>query len=190
MSDLRVLTVVALMSLLPGMLVAQLPDDHPGYFPIEALGILPDESLNLEVNLTGAMLRFIARATSEEDPEFSGMMEQLVAIRVRSSELEDLDVAEVRAGIRDAARRLADAGWQSMVVIREDDEETYLYVRELDGEMQGLTVLSLESEEAMLINLVGRVDPEALGSLARGLDLPQLQRSVERSEDGSQGDGS
>ena len=76
-------------------------------------------------------------------------------------------------------RKLAEHGWTSMVRIRDDDEEIHIYFKDQGGEMVGLTVLSLEEDEAMLINLVGRIDPTGLGSLANSLDLPQLEQAAQ-----------
>ena len=35
----------------------------------------------------------------------------------------------------------------------------------------------------MMINLVGKIDPAGLGSLASGLDLPQLEQAVKEAGD-------
>lgn len=179
MSRLRALPAALVAFLLPVIGVAQPGSDHPGYFPIEDLEILPEESINLEINLTGPMMKFIALATDEDDPELSKMVEDLESIRVRGADLEGVDVEEARSGIQRATTKLVDAGWSSMVRMREDDEEVYIYFKEEAGQMVGLTVLSLEGDEAMLINLVGKIDPTKLSSLAYGLDLPQLDRTTE-----------
>ena len=183
MSRLSWLSTIVIMSLLPGMAAAQLNTDHPGYFPIEELGILPEEAITLEINLTGPMIKFIALATNEEEPELSQLVEELESIRVRGADLETLDPERVRAEIRRAAQSLADSGWISMVRMRDEDEEVYIYFKEQEGEMMGLTVLSLEEDEAMMINLVGKIDPADLGSLASGLDFPQLEQAVKEAGD-------
>lgn len=169
--------------LAPALVEAQLNMDHPGYFPIEELSIFPEESLNLEINLTGPMIQFIALATDEEEPELSRLVEELKSIRVRGADLDSIDSDNLKAGIRAAADKLAADGWISMVRIREDDEEIYIYFKDQDGEMAGLTVLSLDGDEGMLINLVGKIDPSGLGSLAQGLDLPQLEEAVKEVPD-------
>lgn len=183
MSRLPKLFLTLVLGLLPAMAGAQFDTDHPGYFPIEALAIFPEESINLEINLTGPMIKFIALATDEEEPELSRLVEELESIRVRGADLEAISTEDVREGIRDAAQKLAENGWISMVRMREADEEVYIYFKEQDDEMVGLTVLSLEEDEAMLINLVGKIDPAGLGSLASGLDLPQLEQAVQDSAD-------
>ena len=170
--------MILIFGLLPAMAGAQFDTDHPGYFPIEDLGILQEESINLEINLTGPIMKFIALATDEEEPELSRLVEGLESIRVRGADLDSLGAEAVRSAIRNTTQKLAERGWTSMVRIRDHDEEIYIYFKDQDGEMVGLTVLSLEEDEAMLINLVGKIDPAGLGSLARSLDLPQLEEAV------------
>ena len=183
MSSLRIWILSLSLSLLPVLAVAQFDTEHPGYFPVEDLGILPEESITLEINLTGPMLKFIALATDEEEPELTEILEGLQSIRVRGADLETLDVEAIRSGIRDAAEKLATSGWISMVRMRDKDEEVHIFFKEQNGEMVGLTVLSVEEDEAMFINLVGKIDPASLGNLASGLDLPQLEQAVQDADD-------
>ncbi len=178
MSRTRICLPLLLLLAVPGLGTAQDSAAPPGYFPIEDLGILPEESINLEINLTGPMMKLIALATDDDEPELAQLVENLDSIRVRGSNLEGVHRDEVRTAMRGASERLRRAGWKTMVRLEESDESTYVFYREQDGNVLGLTVLSLEDEEAMLINLVGPIDPVQLGQLARGLDLPQLERAV------------
>lgn len=183
MCRLRRPILVSILALIPAMVTAQFDTEHPGYFPVEDLGILPEESINLEINLTGPMMKFIALATDEDEPELSKLVEGLESIRVRGADLESIGTEGVRSGIRNASEKLAEHGWTSMVRIRDDEEEVHIYFKDQDGEMVGLTVLSLENDEAMLINLVGKIDPSALASLGDSLDLPQLEKAAQDARD-------
>jgi hypothetical protein len=171
MSKLQRITLSVALLFLPSLAMAQLDTDHPGYFPIEDLGILPEDKINLEINLPGAMLKFIAAVTDEEDPDLSRIAENLKSIRVRGAELDETGLEGVRSGFQNAAEKLKAAGWSSMVRVREEDEEVYIFFKEEMGQMLGLTVLTLEDAEAMMINLVGNIDPSDLAGLAEGLDL-------------------
>jgi hypothetical protein len=180
MSKLTFALLTAVMLVMPAAAGAQFDTDHPGYFPIEDLGILPDEKITLEVNLPGSMLKFVARAMDEEDPDFSRIVDNLKSIRVRGAEIDDLGMESVRSGLRNASEKLKAAGWLSMVRMREDDEEVYVFFKQQGEEMVGLTVFTVEDEEVMLINLVGNIDPSDLGQLADGLDLdlPDIRTST------------
>lgn len=185
MSKPQALSLVMAILVFPTILVAQLDSDHPGYFPIENLGILPEESINLEINLPGAMLKFIAAATDENEPDLSRIAENLKSIRVRGADLGEVGLERVRSGFQNAAQKLEAAGWSSMVRMRADDEEVYIFFKEEVGQMVGLTVLTLEDSEVMLINLVGNIDPSDLSGLAEGLalDLPQIHHNSDNTAD-------
>ena len=65
---------------------------HPGYFPVEDLDLLEREALSIEINLHGAMLRLVAAATRKAEPEFSNLIADPEAVRVRIAPLAKLDL--------------------------------------------------------------------------------------------------
>jgi len=161
-------------ALLASALYAQPIEEHPGYFPIDELQFLSPDDLSVEINLRGGMLRLIGKVAAQDDPEFALMMEHLEAIRVQIAMLDQLAAEEVRQGLDRGLKMLESMDWQRMILSREDGEEVHIYGREQGGELQGLTVLAIEDDEVILINLVGRIDPDQLGRIMTGLDLPEV----------------
>ena len=88
--------------------------------------------------------------------------------------MDQLAAEEVRQGLDRGLKMLESMHWQRMVLTRDEGEEVHIYGRELDGDLQGLAVLAIEDDEVILINLVGRIDPDQLGRLMVGLDLPEV----------------
>lgn len=152
-------------------------EEHPGYFPLDELEILPRDNLSIEINLRNPLLKMVALAADDE-PELTDIISDLEAIRVLIGPLAGLDPEAVRADIRSAAERLDRQGWHSIIRVRDEDEEIYFYAMESGGKIEGLTILMIEDVEATLINLVGNIDPEDLTGLGRGLDLPQLEHAL------------
>jgi hypothetical protein len=151
--------------------------DQPGYLPIEQLDLFPREKLSLEINFQGAILRLIAAAAKIEDPEFASLMAGLKAITVQTAPLKELDEKSVRAGIGRTVRWLEDHGWSSTMRVREEGEETYIYLKETDGKISGLTLLAFDpQDEAVVINIVGRIDPAQIGRLSERLHIEQLNK--------------
>lgn len=178
---------ILLLFLVPALGSAQTTPltEYPGYFPIEELELFPADDLSVEINLTGAMLRMIGKATLSDDPDFSAIVSALEAIRVRIAPMDKLDHEKVRAGMARGAALLEERGWQPIVRIRDDDEQVFIYGRESAETMEGLTVFVLDSDEAVIVNLIGTIDFENLGSLVMGLDLPQVDRALRRQEGSS-----
>jgi hypothetical protein len=188
---LAALALRAALALLAAPPLAAQIEQHPGYFPVEDFGILAPESLTLEVNLGGSMLGLIAAALDDEEPEFSELVRGLAGIRVRIAEAADLDLEALRSGFHAASAWLEEQGWEPFVRLREDDEELYVFMRVIDDEMVGATLLALEPEaEVVMVNVVGRLDPALLASLADSLDIPQLDlRDLEQRDPGEDEDG-
>jgi len=162
------------MALLASTLHAQPIEEHPGYFPIDELQFLSPDDLSVEINLRGAMLRLIGKVAADDDPEFAQVMNNLEAIRVQIAPTDHLQADAIRKGLDNGVAMLEKMGWYRMVLTRDEGEEVHIYGREDEGDLQGLTVLAIEDEEVIVLNLVGRIDPDQLGSLMSGLDLPEV----------------
>lgn len=160
---------------------AQKLTDQPGYVPIEQLDLFPRDKLSVEINLEGALLRLISAGARGADPEFSSMIAGLKAIKVQAIPVKELNEEALRSKIGRTVRWLEDHGWTSTMKVRDHGDETYMYLKETDGKISGLTLLSLEpNDEAVVINIVGRIDPEQLGRLSQSLDLPDVKVKVTR----------
>jgi hypothetical protein len=156
---------------------AQKLTDQPGYVPLDQLDLFPRDKLSVEINIEGALMSLVAAAAKQEDPEFSSLMAGLKAITVQAVPLKGLDEGALRTKIGRTVRWLEDRGWKSTMRVRDKGEETYIYLREIDGKIAGLTLLALQpGDEAVVINIVGRIDPAQLGRLSQSLDLPHLKQ--------------
>jgi Domain of unknown function (DUF4252) len=144
----------------------------PGYVPLEKLDLFPQEKLSVEINIEGAFLNLVAAGTKTSEPEFSSLIAGLKSIKVQAVPLKGLDVSAVRTRIGNTVRWLEDRGWKSTLKVRDEGEETYIYLKEVDGKIAGLTLLSLSpGDEAVVINIVGRIDPAQIGRLAQHFDV-------------------
>ncbi|HEY4587650.1 MAG TPA: DUF4252 domain-containing protein [Thermoanaerobaculia bacterium] len=168
-----VLTIVLLCLAIPGR--AQKLESQPGYVPIEELGLFPRDKLEVEINIGPPLLRMIAAGTKQDDPGFSAVMDGLKSIQVQVFPVKGADTAALKTRIDRAVHWLEAHGWQSTVKVRDQGEETYIYLKQTGDRIDGLTLLSLDpKDEAVVINIVGRIDPAQLGRLGQSLHVPQL----------------
>jgi hypothetical protein len=149
----------------------------PGFVPQARFDAIPEGSASVMVDLSGAMLRLVAIASSAADPAFADLVGKLEAVRVRLVEVDRVpDAATLRAALRATAEALHDQGWQTSIRSRDEDSDVDILQREVEGRIVGLAVILFEDgDEAGLINLVGEIDPSELAILAEGLRIEALR---------------
>jgi Domain of unknown function (DUF4252) len=159
------------------------PASDAGTIPFQELDLFPRDKLSVEIDLEGPLLHMVSEFTKSDDPDFAKLMAGLKAIHVQVYPLKDKAGAEpLRGKVDRTVHWLEDHGWHSTVRVRDKGQETYIYLKEANGRIAGLAVLSIEpGQEAALINIVGALDPAQIGRIGRSLDIPQLQKAQPRS---------
>jgi hypothetical protein len=178
MSSPRIALVVAFCTcLLPTAALAEPPvERHPGYFPLEEMKLFNVEELEADVDLAGAALQMVAGAVEQEDSSLAELVGQLERIRVRVGPIAAADRPSAEAEFQRAISELEAAGWSPTLRVNAEEALVRMYTKEADGLIVGLTVLvSDDFEEAVLVNIVGRLDPRLIGRLIASMDeLPDL----------------
>ncbi len=175
MRKLTLLTILLVSLAAAGR--AQTLEREPGYVPIQELGLFPQDKLEVEIDIEGPLLRMIAAAAKGDDPGFASVMAGLKAIQVQVFPMKGVEAGAVKTRIDRAVHWLEGRGWKSMVRVRDQGQETYIYLKQTGDRIEGLTLLSLDpKDEAVVINIVGRIDPAQIGQLAQKLNVPQLKK--------------
>lgn len=138
-----------------------------GYVDFGNLTELFGQEPKVEVMLGGPLVTFLAEASRQEDPELAKMLEGLTAISVNVYELGEGDRQAARERVETLAQRLRDQQWQRTVKVNEGDSRVQMFMRTDGNQIAGLALMVLGGDsEAVFINVVGDVDPAALGKLA------------------------
>ncbi|PSQ81975.1 MAG: hypothetical protein BRD46_00785 [Bacteroidetes bacterium QS_8_68_15] len=165
------------------------PDIVEGWF---------DTAPTVEVNLDGALLDMVANASQSDQPEAAALLRRLTALRVRIFPTEGVQMSTLESRAGRLMNRLSERGWQTVVRVRDENEQTNIQVRmrEDSDAVAGLVVLvNQPGGESVFANLVGNVSPSEVGDLSgaiEGLDVigSSLGGSSGRGDDGgSSGDG-
>jgi hypothetical protein len=151
-----------------------------GYYPIEEMGIFAEGDLEVDVDLSGAMLRVAAGAMENQDERLADLVASLERVRVQVGNPSGVDAATVAQKMAAAQATLKGAGWQKILSVEENDEQVYLYALESAGNISGLTVFVNEGgEEVVIVNIVGDINPETLGRLIANMDDFDLDEIME-----------
>jgi hypothetical protein len=180
----KLIGLVVFVMTVAGPAVAQSgADSHPGYYPIESMGLLNADDLEVNIDLAGPMLEAAAGALQQqdEDPDLSRLISQLERVRVQLGSAESSDSEHIVAAFESAVRAMEAAGWKRFLVVVDEDERVYLLGRQSGDLISGLTVLVHDGgDEVVLANVAGAIDPAVLGRVLSRIDeLPNLSEFVE-----------
>lgn len=145
------------------------PRSSEGYADLESLG-MSDTDRVLSLSIGPALLHFAA-GHIEDDPEVRDLLRGLDGVRIRVYEI-DGDAGRVANRIDRMSLHLQDDGWESVLLVREQNEATHMLLRMTDGRIRGMTVLVSDGDsEAVVINLMGEIRPEQFGDVMVALDV-------------------
>jgi hypothetical protein len=145
------------------------PKSSDGFADLESLGM---RDTNRVVNLSiGPTLLHFAAMYVDEEPEIRELLQSLDGVRVRVYEI-DGDAGRVASRVHDMSQHLQADGWEPVLLVREENEETHMLLRTINGRITGMTVLTSDGEsEAVIVNLMGEIRPEQFGEVMLALDV-------------------
>lgn len=154
------------------------PEDDPGYVDLQTIERWFDAEPMIEVNIKGALLDLVAEASRYEDPDLASLLHKLQAIQVRGFSLRRTDFRDIEQQTSALAKRLESDGWDTVVRVREydDDERVDVYVRVNETAIAGMMVMVIDSyeDEAIFVNIVGEINPSEIGRIGRRFDIDPL----------------
>jgi hypothetical protein len=182
----KTIVLIGVMSVaLAGTAAAQTGSSHPGYYAIEEMGIFAAGDLEVDVDLKGAMLQAVASSMEGQEGDLAEVVTGLERVRVQVGSPQKADASAVNNAVGDAVAALESSGWDRILRVEEEDEQVFLFARESEGMIVGITVLVNDAgEEVVLVNVVGSIDPvtfgKALAKMDQMPDLDELMEAVEQ----------
>ena len=145
------------------------PRQSEGFAELESLGMADvDQTFSLSIGPT--LLHFVA-SHLDDDPEVSRMLRGLDGVRIRVYEING-DAGRVAARMQLMGEHLQQDGWESVALIREQNEETRMLVKINGDQIQGMTFLASDGEsEAVVVNLMGEIQPQQFSEVMLALDV-------------------
>lgn len=148
--------------------------DLPGYVNFGDLTATYGEP-KITINLGGTMLNFVGMMSSSESPETSELISKLKGIRVQVYGTEDLgEGANLDAAISQFSKvksSLKTGGWEPVVSVNQENERVLVYMKMDKGNMEGMTVMVVDPEEAVFVNIIGQLNPAELGRVMKSFDV-------------------
>jgi len=143
--------------------------DLPGYVDFGDLSATYGEP-KITINLGGTMLNFVGLMSSSESPETSDLISKLKGIRVQIYSTDEDSSAAVDQFAKTKSS-LKSSGWEPVVQVNEDDEQVLVYMKMESGDMEGMTVMVVDEEEAVFVNIIGQLNPSELARVMDSFDV-------------------
>jgi hypothetical protein len=171
-------TGTALLSIILVLLVSgcglTAPRGNEGYADLDSLGFVDtDTTLSLSF---GPSALHMAAGFIDEDPETRELLMNLDGVRVK---IYDIVRGQERVAQRidKMSAKLQRQGWEPVVTVQEPGERTHVLVKMNGSVIAGLTVISLDEREAVIVNVMGNLSPEMFsGTMAAlAVDVPEVR---------------
>lgn len=163
-----VIAVLAMLVSVAAMAQEDELKDLPGYIDFGHLSSVYGEP-KVRINIGSFLLGFVA-AAAKEDPEVADIMKGLEGVRI-SIYSTGGEVAPALEHLTQVRNMLQDQNWEPIVQVNEGEEQVQIFMK-ADGEgMQGLTVMAVDGEEAVFLNILGSIDPDNLSKVMDQFDV-------------------
>ncbi len=172
--DVVVLALV-LMALILSSCSITAPRGNDGYANLDSPG-MSDTDRTMSLSLGRFPLRLAARFL-DDDPETQALLRSLDGVRVRIYEVHG-DSERIAGKFENMGLKLSKAGWAPVMLVREEAELVQMYAKSSGTGIQGLTIVSADDEEVVIVNVMGDIDPMYYSNVMVALDVdeaPEVQ---------------
>lgn len=141
---------------------------NEGFANLDSPG-MSETDRTMSLSLGPTTLRFAARFL-DEDPETQALLRSLDGVRVRIYEVHG-DNERIAQNFEHMGSKLSKDGWSPVMLVREEGELVQMYAKPSGGHIQGLTIVSADGDEVVVVNIMGDIDPAYYQDVMVALDV-------------------
>lgn len=171
---LQVLTLLLTLFILSACGITA-PRGNDGYANLDSPG-MRDTDRTMSISLGPIPLRFAARFL-DDDPETQALLRSLDGVRIRIYEVHG-DSDRIAQNFEHMGQKLSKDGWQPIILVRDEGELVQMYAKPSGTGIKGLTIVSADDEEVVVVNVMGDIDPMYYSNVMVALDVddaPEVQ---------------
>jgi len=154
---------------LPAMAQEDALKGYPGYVDFGELSSVFGEP-TVQISVGESLLGLVGSLSAKEDPEAAELFKRLNGVRVNVFETESMADGAVDL-VKDISSKLSDRGWESVVTVNSKDEQVRIFMMISDDSVDGITVMAVEENEAVFVNVIGDINPAELSRVMDNFDI-------------------
>ena len=143
----------------------------PGYVAFESLDEVYGDP-KVRVNVGGFLLSLMSKA-AKNDPEAAAVLEGLEGVRINVYSTGG-EVLPAIDQLQNAKNMLSNQNWEPIIQVNEDRQNVQVFIKANGEGVQGLTVMAVDADDAVFVNILGSIDPENLGAIMDQFDVDLL----------------
>ena len=143
--------------------------DLPGYVDFGELNSIFGEP-TVQISIGASLLSLVGTLSAEEDPEAAELFKKLNGVRVSVFETESMAEGAVEL-VKDLSGSLSQKGWESVVTVNSAEEQVRVFMKISGETVDGITVMAVEDDEAVFVNVIGNINPAELDRVMKNLDV-------------------
>ena len=141
----------------------------PGYVDFGELSGTFGEP-TVQISIGASLLNLVGTLSAEEDPEAAELFKKLNGVRVNVFETEAMAEGAVDL-VKDISSKLSSSGWESVVTVNSADEQVRVFMKINAETVDGITVMAVEENEAVFVNVIGNINPAELEKVMKNFDV-------------------
>ena len=141
----------------------------PGYVDFGELSSIFGEP-TVQISIGASLLNLVGTLSAEEDPEAAELFKKLNGVRVNVFETEAMADGAVDL-VKDISSKLSSSGWESVVTVNSADEQVRVFMKINAETVDGITVMAVEENEAVFVNVIGNINPAELERVMKNFDV-------------------
>lgn len=151
--------------------------DAQARFPVNVAQFAKQASEVTNVSLDKNMLQFAAKfmSSGKQDREARSIINHLEGIYVRDYSFKS-PATYSAAAVEELRKHFRSPEWTQIVSTRSKTggEDTDIYVHMVDGRVEGMFVISAQTDELTFVNIVGPIRPQDLKVLSGHFGVPAV----------------
>lgn len=173
-----VISLVVIMILMPGAMIAQTAIDHlyDKYAGEEGF-----TSININPEMFKMLSNMDMNDSSEKAQEAQNVMEQLTGLKML---VYEPDEGETNTEFLNEIKTLTKMeGFEEMMSVNEGDEVVKFLVKKgKDGKMSEMLMIVLEDNEAVVMSMSGNLDMKTISEISKSMNIDGLDKLEEINE--------